>query len=173
MLEYFDKFKEEDIDMDTVLKMNESDLKELCLECGIKSFGKRFLFIERIRRLKTTKKSNDQEQSNVEDEESNDNVVQDREEETEVPFNEEDTTKEYNDQEQSNVEDEESNDNAVQENEVENEVTSNEEQGYSMTREKHNFTTWKLMNLAKYWNRMKIQMMATKQKLKKKTKKMI
>ncbi len=35
-LEYFDKFKEEDIDMETVLQMNESDLKELCLKCGIK-----------------------------------------------------------------------------------------------------------------------------------------
>ena len=38
------KFEEEDITTELVLKINEDDLKDLCNECGIISYGKKVQF---------------------------------------------------------------------------------------------------------------------------------
>ena len=45
MESHLSKFEEEDITTELVLKMNEDDLQELCKECGITSYGKRFRFL--------------------------------------------------------------------------------------------------------------------------------
>ena len=47
--------------------MNEDDLKELCKECGIKTFGERFRFIDKIREIKNTTKSKTSEVNELEE----------------------------------------------------------------------------------------------------------
>ena len=50
------KFEEEEITIEDVLRMNEDDIKELCKECGITSYGRRFRFVEAIRRMKSARR---------------------------------------------------------------------------------------------------------------------
>ena len=50
MESHLSKFEEEDITTELVLKMNEDDLQELCKECGITSYGKRFRFLDEIQK---------------------------------------------------------------------------------------------------------------------------